>query len=87
LHQHLLTLAGSHLTTALTCFDLTFVFIHIFPLAPAPATFFGLGAVLLRSRLLPRTFAYSALALAVAFETLGVIGLFVPAVNGAMVVS
>ena len=78
--------ASGHLTTAVTCFDLTYVFIHVFPIGPAPATFFGLGVVLLRSTLLPRVFAFAALALAVGFETLGFIGLFVPAINGAIVV-
>ena len=78
--------ATGHLTTALTCFDLTYVFIHVFPIAPAPATFFGLGATLLGSSLLPRAFAYTALVLAVGFVTLGFVGLFAPAVNGAMVV-
>ena len=78
--------ANGHLTTALTCFDLTYVFIHVFPIAPAPATFLGLGATLLRSSVLPRAFAYTALGLAIAFETLGFVGLFVPAVNGAIVV-
>ena len=77
--------AGGHLTTVLTCFDLTFVFIHIFPIVPAPVTFFGLGGVLRRSALLPKAFAYSALTLAMAFETLGFVGLFRPSVNGAMV--
>lgn len=78
--------AAGHLTTALTCFDLTYVFIHVFPIAPAPATFFGLGATLLGSSLLPRAFAYTALALAAGFVALGFVALFVPAVNGAMVV-
>jgi len=78
--------ATGHFTTALTCFDLTYVFVHVFPIAPAPATFLGLGATLLDSSLLPRVFATTALGLAVAFETLGLVGLFVPAVNGAMVV-
>ena len=78
--------ATGHLTTALTCFDLTYVFIHVFPIAPAPATFFGLGATLLGSSLLPKAFAYTALFLAVSFATLGFVGLFVPAVNGLVVV-
>ena len=78
--------AVGHLTTALVCFDLTYVFIHIFPIAPAPATFAGIGGVLLGSSILPRAFAYSALTLAVAFEALGFAGLFRPSVNGAMVV-
>jgi len=78
--------ATGHLTTALTCFDLTYVFIHVFPIGPAPATFFGLGATLLGSSLLPKGFAYTALFLAVSFATLGFVGLFVPAVNGLVVV-
>lgn len=77
---------AGHITTALTCFDLTYVFIHVFPIAPAPATFFGLGATLLGSSLLPRGFAYTAIGLALAFAVLGFLGLFVPAVNGAVVV-
>jgi hypothetical protein len=76
---------NGHLTTVLACFDLTFVFIHIFPLVPASATFLGLGALLLGTRLLPRIFAYAALALGVAFEVLGFIGLFKPQANAAMV--
>lgn len=78
--------ATGHAMTVLTCFDLTNVFIHVFPIAPAPATFFGLGATLLGSSLLPRAFAYTALILAVAFAALGLVGLFVPAVNAAVVI-
>jgi hypothetical protein len=78
--------AAGHLTTALICFELTYVFIHVFPIAPVPATFFGLGVTLLGSSLLPRGFGYAALGLAIAFAILGFVGLFVPAVNGAVVV-
>ena len=78
--------ANGHLTTAVACFDLTYVFIHIFPIVPAPATFFGLGGVLRHSSVLPRIFALAAFGLAAAFETLGFIGLFKPQVNGAMVI-
>jgi len=77
---------NGHLTTTLACFDLTFVFIHIFPLVPASATFLGLGILLLGTHLLPRIFAYAALALGAAFEVLGFIGLFNPQANAAMVV-
>jgi hypothetical protein len=76
---------NGHLTTTLACFDLTFVFIHIFPLVPASATFLGLGALLLGSHVLPRVFAWAALALGVAFEVLGLVGLFSPQANAAMV--
>jgi hypothetical protein len=75
-----------HVATVQTCFDLTYVFIHVFPIGSAAATFFGLGGVLMGSPVVPRGFAYSAFALAAAFEILGFIGLFKPAVNGAMVV-
>jgi len=78
--------AHGHLATVQTCFDLTYVFIHIFPIGPAPATFFGLGSVLMRSSIVPRGFAYAALALAASFAILGFIGLLRPAVNGAIVV-
>ena len=77
--------ALGHVTTAQTCFDLTYVFIHIFPIVPAAATFFGLGGVLLRTTLLPRPLAHAAIALALAFEVLGLAGLFEPSVNGVMV--
>jgi hypothetical protein len=76
---------NGHLTAVLTCFDLTFVFIHIFPLVPASATFLGLGTLLLGTHLLPRIFAYVALTLGAAFEVLGFVGLFNPQANAAMV--
>jgi hypothetical protein len=75
-----------HPTTALTCFDMTFVFIHLFPMIPASVTFFGLGAMLLRSPILPRVFAHVALALGFAFPVLGFLGLFMPRVNGIVVI-
>jgi hypothetical protein len=39
----------------------------------APALFLPLGMVLVKSRILPRLFGYSALALATAFGSLGII--------------
>ena len=75
-----------HPTTALTCFDMTFVFIHLFPMIPASVTFLGLGAMLLRSPILPRVFAHVALALGFAFPVLGFLGLFMPRVNGIVVI-
>jgi hypothetical protein len=78
--------ARGHLTTAQTCFDLTYVFIHVFPIVPAAATFFGLGGLLVRTTLLPRSLGLTALMLAVAFAVLGFVGLFQPSVNGVMVV-
>ena len=68
--------ANGHPETALTSFDLMGVFVHVFPIGPAPAVFVSLGAVLLGSRLLPRMFGYLALVLGLAFEILGFAGLF-----------
>jgi hypothetical protein len=68
--------ADGHQATALTSFDLMTVFTHIYPIAPAPLIFLALGTVLLGSRLLPRAFAYLALALGGVFEVLGLVGLF-----------
>ncbi len=68
--------ANGHPESALTSFDLTGVFVHVFTIAPAPAVFLALGTVLLGARLLPRLFGYLALALGVAFEILGFAGLF-----------
>ncbi len=61
---------------ALTCFDLTNTFIHIFLIAPS--LFLMLGAALWGTRLLPAAFAYLALGLGIAFQALGVLGLFNP---------
>lgn len=68
--------ANGHPETALTSYDIMGVFIHVFPLAPAPLIFLSLGAVLLGSRLLPRVFGALALALGIAFEIAGFVGLF-----------
>ena len=69
--------ANGHPETALTSFDIMTVFIHIYPIAPAPVIFLALGAVLLGSRLLPRVFGYLALALGIAFEIVGLVSLFI----------
>ncbi|MBV9228269.1 MAG: hypothetical protein JOZ18_03060 [Chloroflexi bacterium] len=66
---------NGHPEAALTSFDLTFVFAHIFLMVPAPLLFLSLGAVLLGSRVLPRMFGYLALALGVAFGIVGFVGL------------
>ncbi|HEX9036175.1 MAG TPA: hypothetical protein VF808_04210 [Ktedonobacterales bacterium] len=62
--------------TALTSYDQMSVFIHIFPMAPAPLIYLPLGVALLGSRLLPRVFGWLAIALAVAFVIAGFAGLF-----------
>ena len=67
--------ANGHPEAALTSFDLTFVFIYTFFLAPA--VLLPLAAVLRGSRVLPTFFWVWALAIGVAFEALGLLGLFV----------
>lgn len=70
--------ANGHPATALTSYDLMTVFIHVFPLAPAPLIFLALGTVLLGPpvQVLPQVFGYLALALGLLFEVVGLVGLF-----------
>lgn len=68
--------ANGHPVVALASYDLMGVFIHIYPLAPAPLIFLSLGAVLLRSSLLPQGLGYLALALGIAYVIVGLVGLF-----------
>ncbi len=63
-----------HPQAALACFDLTNVFVHVFLLAPS--LFLLLGLALWNTTLLPRLFAPLALVLGLAFQTLGLVGLF-----------
>jgi hypothetical protein len=65
---------NGHPHAALACFDLTNVFIHIFLLAPS--LFLLLGLALWKTTLLPGLFAPLALLLGLAFQTLGLVGLF-----------
>jgi hypothetical protein len=51
------------------------VFARVFPLAPASAAYVGLGAVILGSGVLHRTFGYVAVGLGLAFEV-GILALF-----------
>lgn len=67
---------NGHQATSLTSFDIMTVFTHIYPMAPAPVIFLALGTILLGSRLLPRVFGYLALGLGIAFEIVGLVGLF-----------
>lgn len=50
---------------------------HLYFIVAAPTLFLPLGVVLVGSRILPRLFGYLALLLAVVFESLGVIFLFI----------
>lgn len=67
---------NGHQVTSLTSFDIMTVFTHIYPIAPAPVIFLALGTILLGSRPLPRVFGYLALGLGIAFEIVGLVGLF-----------
>ncbi|MGH2411247.1 MAG: hypothetical protein ACRDGS_12875 [Chloroflexota bacterium] len=66
--------ANGHPQAALACFDLTNVFIHIFLLAPS--LFLLLGLALWKTTILPGLYAPLALILGLAFQTLGLVGLF-----------
>jgi hypothetical protein len=72
-----LAVASGHAATAQTTFDLsTTTFVHVFPVVPVPAVLFSLGAVILGSRLLPRSLGTAALAIGAAFEIVGFAALF-----------
>lgn len=64
--------AGGDKATVATGFALSNgIFARVFPLAPASASYVALGAVVLRSAVLPRSFGQAAIALGVAFEAAG----------------
>lgn len=65
---------NGHPEAALTCFELTNVFIHIFLLAPS--LFLLLGIAIRQTDILPKLFSASAIILGVLFQTLGVVALF-----------
>jgi hypothetical protein len=65
---------NGHLEAALTCYELTNTFIHIFLLAPS--LFLMLGFALRKSIVLPKIFICSAIILGILFQSLGVIALF-----------
>ncbi len=64
---------------ALTLFELTFVFVRVFLIAPS--LYLMLGVALLNTRLLPRGLAVAPLALGIAFQILGVVNLFSSAIS------
>jgi len=69
--------ANNDAATVATTFALSNgVFVRVFPLAPAPAVFAGVAAVLFRSRVLPMGFAWTALAVAALFEAAGIAAIF-----------
>jgi hypothetical protein len=71
--------ANGHAATALTSYDVMSVFVHVFPIAPAPLVYLPLGVVLLHAAVLPRPFAYLALLLGAGFAVVGLSGLFAAA--------
>jgi hypothetical protein len=67
---------NGHPAVALSSYDVMSVFVHVFPVAPAPLVYLSLGAVLVGSEVLPRAFGRLALVLGAAFAVVGLIGLF-----------
>jgi hypothetical protein len=68
--------ADGHQATSVSSFDLMTVFAHIYPIVPAPLIFLSLGTILVGSSLLPKVFAYLALALGCLYVIVGLVGLF-----------
>ena len=69
-----LAVTNGHPNAAVTSFELTFVFLHTFFIAPS--LLLPLAFVLRASTVLPKIFWPSALILGMGFETLGLAGLF-----------
>jgi hypothetical protein len=69
-----LATANDHPEAALTSFDLSFVFIHLFFIAPS--ILLPLGFALRSSNILPRFFSGWAIITGIAFQSLGLAGLF-----------
>jgi hypothetical protein len=67
--------ANGHQVTALSSYDLMTVFVHIYPIVPAPLIFLALGTILLTTPVLPRLFGYLALALGGAYLVVGLVSL------------
>jgi hypothetical protein len=65
---------NGHPEAAMTCFELTNVFIHIFLLAPS--LFLMLGFALKGTTAFPKFFSVTAIVLGVLFQSLGAIALF-----------
>ena len=69
--------ASGDMATVATTFALSNgVFVRVFPIAPSSAAYLALGAVLWPSHVLPRGFAYAALAIGGAFELGGIAAIF-----------
>jgi len=72
-------ISNGHPEAAVASFDLTFVFLHSFFIAPS--LLLPLAFVLRRSTLLPRIFWLWAFALGVTFEIMGLSGILFPAIT------
>lgn len=69
--------AAGDAATVATAFALSNgVFVRVFPLAPASATYIALGLALLPRGPLPRGFGYAAIAIGAVFELGGVVAIF-----------
>jgi hypothetical protein len=68
--------ANGHQVTSLTTYDLMTVFVHVYPIVPAPLIYLALGTILLGARVLPRLFGYLALAVGSVYAIVGLVGLF-----------
>ena len=81
--------SSGHPEAAVVCWIVQGVFVHIFPIGPAPIVFLAIGALLVSPSpeiVLPRAVGYLALFLGVAFEVVGLLGLLVPAATAAIIV-
>ena len=81
--------SSGHPEAAVVCWIVQGVFVHVFPIGPAPIVFLALGTLLVSPSQaigLPRALGYLALVLGVAFEVVGLLGLFVPAATAAIIV-
>jgi hypothetical protein len=68
--------SNNHPLTALSSYDMQTIFVHGFLTVAAPMVYVAVGVLLLKSTVLPRGFAYLALALGATFEILGFAALF-----------
>ena len=70
---------GDRATVATTCALSNGIFARIFPLAPAPMIFFGIGIAVRRSHLIPGVFGTAALVVAVLSVVAGIAAIAGPA--------
>lgn len=81
--------SSGHPEAAVVCWVVQGVFVHVFPIGPAPIVFLAIGVLLVSPGpviVLPRAVGYLALVLGVAFEAVGLLGLLVPAATAVIIV-